>query len=129
MTVYSAQSVAVVEQHHLSFAQIHEDTAEPAVELFQALGPEFFVQVNEVARVLRIKRMASRSKVGNLLSISVILAGENQTDVTLLVPDRHTVGERPLVTNPSRPQTQAIVDMRTRSVKWFMEQALDHRVE
>src|SRR5438093_8122331 len=70
--------------------------------------------------------MPTNSKRIDVSLVGEIFARKEKADVFLFIPDRKAIPERPLVANPSAPETEVLIDIGTVNVKRFILQALNH---
>src|ERR1044071_7549137 len=70
--------------------------------------------------------MPTHSKRIDVSPIGEGLARKEKADVSLFIPNREAIPERPLVAGPSAPETEFLIDIRTICKKRFMHQAFGH---
>ena len=129
MVVDSSEPITIVEQDHSVAAQVHDNSTEEAIELVYELTPKFFVQVHEVAGVIRAACMPFRGEVVYVGLVSVVLTGEDQADIMVLVPDGQAVGKGILVGDPAAVESEPIAGVRARDIELLVLHARDHRAQ
>src|SRR4030095_11183562 len=100
--------------------------AEPAVELLQELGPYLFIQMDEITCITWGKFVPAHFQGVDFSLIGEILARKEKADIFLLIPNRKAIPERSLVTSPSAPEAELVIDICAIRVKRLPPPACNH---
>ena len=101
MEINLSLAVAVIKKEDLSSAQVHDNAAEPSVQIAKELKVLFFEKVDQETGIFRVESVAVTQKAGRDIFIYKTLSSQKQHQIRFLVVDRHAVGERALYSHMS----------------------------